>query len=225
MRQNKKDESTIKRLPKSIQPTKKSPVTWTSVSVGGIIGLSVLGYLYYLKEMKDLQLDRERRRSLGKANIGGKFELVNPKGELVKSDDFLGQWLLIYFGFTHCPDICPDEVEKMVSTVQQLGKLIFLLVNYFLISICINTIWFVIIETKHNFKIQPLFISVDPDRDTPEIVEKYCREFSDKIIGLTGTPEQVGKACKAYRVYFSNGPKDNDDDYIVRIFATSKLYF
>ncbi|XP_015108861.1 protein SCO1 homolog, mitochondrial isoform X3 [Diachasma alloeum] len=188
--QEAKEPPTNSTLPKpKMWKLKQSPITWKSFFIGGAIGCGFLGYLYYLKEEKDLMLERERRRTIGKAKIGGRFDLIDPKGQLVKSEDFLGQWMLIYFGFTHCPDICPDEIEKMVLTINKL-------------------------EEK-NFKAQPVFISVDPTRDTPEVVGKYCKEFSEKIIGLTGNVEQVAAACKAYRVYFSNGPKDQDEDYIV----------
>ena len=167
------------------------------MAITAIAGSAFYGFLAYARKVKHDELEKERKRVLGKARIGGTFELVDCDGKSRTSQDFLGQWLLIYFGFTHCPDVCPDELEKMAQVVDELHK------------------------SKTNFKVQPIFITVDPYRDTPEAIKKYCAEFSPKLLGLTGTVDQIAKACKAYRVYFSAGPKDQDEDYIV---STKKNY-
>ncbi|RCN41626.1 hypothetical protein ANCCAN_12416 [Ancylostoma caninum] len=121
--------------------------------------------------------------------------MVSTSGKLEGSEQLKGNWLLLYFGFTHCPDICPDEIEKMVKVVDILDSK----------------------PEKERIPIKPIFISVDPERDTPPRVKEYCAEFSPKLQGYTGSVEQVNKVAKTFRVYHSQGPhtgKDKDD-YIV----------
>ncbi|MBV5256898.1 SCO family protein [Synechococcus moorigangaii CMS01] len=124
-------------------------------------------------------------RESGQALIGGDFELVAHTGETVTHADFEGRPMLIYFGFTYCPDICPMSLQLMAQALQELD------------------------ETQRA-QFQPLLISLDPERDTPEALAQYVETpvFPEGLIGLTGSPEQVAAAARAYRVYYARSEAD-----------------
>ncbi|KAI6171680.1 Transcription initiation factor IIF subunit alpha [Aphelenchoides besseyi] len=165
---------------------------WKSV-VATLVTLSAgVGVLLYMRKKRLDEEARNRKMMAGKARIGGEWQLVDTDGKVGGSADHIGKWVLMYFGFTNCPDICPDEIEKMVDIVDNLDR-----------------------DAK-PIPVVPVFITVDPERDTPERVKKYCAEFSPKIKGYTGTKEQVEKVLKTFRIYHSQGPATTDeDDYIV----------
>ncbi|KAE8577328.1 hypothetical protein XENTR_v10004533 [Xenopus tropicalis] len=176
---------------KKTGPSKPGPVSWKSLALTVALGGALMAGMKYLKKEKEDKLEQERKRSLGKPLLGGPFSLIDHNGQPKTDKDYLGQWVLLYFGFTHCPDICPEEIEKMILVVDEIDK----------------------IPTLPN--LTPLFITIDPERDSKDAVANYVKEFSPKLIGLTGSSEQIEKVAKAYRVYFSSGPKDEDNDYIV----------
>ncbi|WKX97789.1 hypothetical protein Q1695_013456 [Nippostrongylus brasiliensis] len=159
------------------------------------IGASCLAALLYVRKKRIEEREKHMKYVAGKARIGGDWELLNTEGKLEGSEQLKGNWLLLYFGFTHCPDICPDEIEKMVKVVDILDAK----------------------PDKEKIPIKPIFISVDPERDSIERVKEYCAEFSPKLQGYTGSVEQVNKVAKTFRVYHSQGPRTgkNMDDYIV----------
>ena len=137
-----------------------------------------------------LNTDMQARRvtTSGKALVGGPFTLVGKDGKTVTDQDFRGRHMLVFFGFTHCPDICPAELQVMAAALDGLGK--------------------------DADKVVPIFISLDPERDTPERVTAYVENFGPNFVGLTGTPETVAKAAKAYRVAYSKFEyKDDQGNY------------
>ncbi|MEZ5854765.1 MAG: SCO family protein [Hyphomicrobiaceae bacterium] len=115
-------------------------------------------------------------RSVGQALIGGHFSLVNQEGKRVTEQDFRGRYMLILFGFTYCPDICPSGLQVMSAALEQLGA-------------------------KAD-KVVPILISVDVERDTPQQLAQYVKSFHPRLVGLTGTAEEIAQAARAYRVYY-----------------------
>ncbi|XP_066471234.1 protein SCO1 homolog, mitochondrial [Tiliqua scincoides] len=172
-------------------PSKPGPVTWKTLAITCAVGGGLLATTKYFKKEKEEILEKERQRSLGKPLLGGPFSLIDHQGQPKTNRDYLGQWVLLYFGFTHCPDICPEELEKMILVVDEIDG----------------------IRSLPN--LTPLFITIDPERDTKEAIARYVKEFSPKLIGLTGTKDQIDDVARTYRVYYSSGPKDEDNDYIV----------
>jgi len=173
----------------------RGPVSWVNLVVtGGCLG-AVIGTYLYVKKLKTAELEADRKREIGKSKIGGPFNLIDQDGNPKSNKDFLGKWALIYFGFTHCPDVCPDEMEKMAEIYDSLRESAK--------------------KEKYVDEVVPLFITVDSERDSVSAVKEYVKEFHPDIVGLTGSEEQVKEACKSYRVYFSAGPRDDEDDYIV----------
>ena len=125
------------------------------------------------------------------AQIGGPFELVDHTGAVVTNADYAGKFTLIYFGYTYCPDVCPTSLTTMTDALKSLGS-----------------------KAKD---IVPLFITVDPKRDTVEQLRMYISHFHPRLVGLTGTEEQVAKAAKAFRVYFAEQKESapGANDYLV----------
>ena len=109
-----------------------------------------------------------------RAAIGGPFELVQGDGKTVTDRSLRGKYLLIYFGYTSCEDVCPVTLTSMAAALDILGR--------------------------RGDQIQPLFITVDPERDTPSVMQRYVSAFMPQLIGLTGSPEAVRRAADAYRI-------------------------
>lgn len=124
----------------------------------------------------------------GGATIGGPFELLNSKGEAVTDKDVITEPTMIYFGYTFCPDVCPFDVARNAEATDVLAE--------------------------GGQSMTPLFISIDPNRDTPEVVGDYAFNMHEKMIGLTGSAAQVKAASQAYRTYYKAHPAD-DEYYLV----------
>ena len=154
-------------------------------------GAGIVAYYDHLKKDK-LRSMAAAGATAGAASVGGPFALVDSKGAPFTQDSLKGAWSLLYFGFTHCPDICPDELEKVAAVTDALAA-------------------------EHGVAVTPVFVSVDPARDPPPVVGAYVAEFHPRMVGLTGSEAAVKEAARAYRVYYAKAGVDptRPDDYLV----------
>lgn len=123
----------------------------------------------------------------GKGTIGGPFTLIDHTGTVRTDADFRGKLLLVYFGFTHCPDVCPTDLMAIGGALKALGPL--------------------------ADQVQALFISLDPQRDTPALLAAYVESFHERVVGLTGDETAIRRAARAFKVYFRRVAGKGEDDY------------
>lgn len=138
-------------------------------------------------------IERERTKSIGRPALGGPFSLVDHNNKPVKSEDFLGQWVLIYFGFTHCPDICPDELEKMIEVVDEIGKNGVTTTTSRLDSLMFFSVAFSCFPTdkiKSLPNLTPILITIDPERDTAEAMASYVKGTNATSPGPASVSDQ-----------------------------------
>lgn len=146
----------------------------------------------------------ERRQPVAEAMrdlISGEFSLVDHTGRAVTDESYSDEWLLVFFGYTYCPDICPTTLGVVALVLDALGE--------------------------DAATLRPLFVTADPARDTPEVLAAYVAAFHPRIVGLTGTGEQVAAAAKSYGIYYAKAPlveggEIHSDDYVME--HTARLY-
>jgi cytochrome oxidase Cu insertion factor (SCO1/SenC/PrrC family) len=125
----------------------------------------------------------------GRGHVGGPFTLIDQNGKTRTDADFRGKLLIIYFGYTTCPDVCPTDLLQIGLAVDKLGAA--------------------------GDEVQPIFISIDPDRDTPEVLARYVPLFHPRLIGLTGSAAQLRSVADAYKAYYARYQPEGGDAYLM----------
>jgi cytochrome oxidase Cu insertion factor (SCO1/SenC/PrrC family) len=126
---------------------------------------------------------------IGEPQVGGPFSLTDQTGRRVTEKNFQGKFMLVFFGYTYCPDVCPTELQVMTQAVEAMGSA--------------------------GDAIQPVFITIDPERDTPEVMKTYVENFGPRLTGLTGTAGEIAAAAKAYRVYYKKVENSDANAYLM----------
>jgi protein SCO1/2 len=142
--------------------------------------LGVVAALAAFPAARERLLPAANMPSVGQAMVGGPFTLTDQTGKRVTEQDFRGKFMLVYFGFTFCPDVCPTALQVMAAALDKLGD--------------------------KAERITPVLVSVDPERDTPAQLAMYVKSFHPRLVGLTGTAQEIDAVARAYRVYVKKVP-------------------
>lgn len=130
---------------------------------------------------------------LAGARIGGPFALIDQHGKTVRNSDFAGKYRIVYFGYSYCPDVCPIDVQNIALAMRALDKS----------------------DPGLSARIVPIFVTVDPARDTPPVLKQFASAFYPRLVALTGTPGQIDAVKKSFAIFSQAEPKRPDGGYIV----------
>ena len=131
---------------------------------------------------------------LAGASIGGPFTLTDQDGRTVSDRDFAGRYRIMYFGYTFCPDVCPTDMQHLGAAMRLLGAR----------------------DPALAKRVVPIFVTVDPARDTPAVLRQFVSAFSPRLVGLTGSPEAIAQVAKEYRVFYEKQPEQPGGGYLVQ---------
>jgi protein SCO1/2 len=146
---------------------------------------------------------RQEPAPLEGARMGGPFALTDQNGRRVSSDQLAGKYRIVYFGYTFCPDVCPVDLQLISAALRQFEQS----------------------DPARAARVQPVFITTDPARDTPEVLRRFAGAFHPRLIALTGTPEEIGRVARAYGVYYeARAPQPGSRDYLVDHNRIAVLY-
>lgn len=163
-----------------------------------ILGLLILAGMFGLASTSGCAPGGCTTKGDTKALIGGTYAAVDHTGAPLESTQLLGKYQLLFFGFTSCPDICPSGLTNMSTALDLLGS--------------------------DAAQFQPIFVSIDPARDTPTVMTEYLSNFHESFIGLTGTDEQIAHLAKTYRVYYARSSTSAPDDPYYNMDHSSIIY-
>lgn len=138
---------------------------------------------------------------LAGARIGGPFVLTDGQNRVVRDTDFAGKWRIVYFGYTYCPDVCPVDLQNIAAGLRAFEKS----------------------EPELGAKVVPIFITVDPERDTPAVVGKYVAAFHPRMVGLTGSAQAIADAARAYAVVYAKSQPPGASEYLMDHSRTAYL--